>query len=595
MLSSNPNSNSRLQKWQRRYRRFRTSPRRTTQIALVTIAIICITALIAIPKQRGYKSSWPIGEGSVSSPEALCSAIGEELIKEGGGAVDAVIGTALCTGVINSYASGIGGGAFLLVRPRGGVEASVMYDCRETAPAAARPHIFDKHDSVFGGLAVGIPGELTCFAHAHKRFGRLPWARLFKGAITLARDGFPMPKGMANRLHQNAAQILSNPEFKKIYAPSGSVLTEGEICNRRNLAETLDKISDGGVDVFYKGEIADQLVATIRKEGGIVTKEDFSNYKAVQRSPIFGTYKGNQIVVPPAPSAGPIMLSILKILENLPDFHATNTSALQVHRLIEAIKFGKAQHTLFGDPISDPAKMKNITDWVLSNSTASYNAAQIDDNRTYSSPHYGEHFAPVDEHGTCHIAVLTGTTADYEAASLTTTTNMPFGSWIMDPTTGIILNDEMDDFAKPNRTDIVGRPTNEVNWPRGGRRPLSSMTPMVVEDGETGEPVLVLGASGGGRIPTTVAQVLISILDGQHSAVDAVQAPRFHHGLIPEWLEVEEGMKANGVAEGLEQRGHTLHWYNGTVIPSLVQVVHNKGGVLQAVADDRIERIGVGQ
>ncbi|KAJ3041251.1 hypothetical protein HDV00_009644 [Rhizophlyctis rosea] len=604
-IPSPPTRTSRLKAWTRSHLPFHTSPRRTTQILLITTAIICITALIALQKDNDYDASWPVGNGSVASPEALCSAIGEELLSEGGGAVDAVIGTALCTGVINSYASGIGGGAFLLVRPRGGAEASVMFDCRETAPAAATPDMFNANHSasIYGGLSVGVPGELQCFAAAHKRYGRLAWSRLFKGAITLARDGFPMPKGMANRLHQNRDTILSNPEFKAIYAPSGEVLKEGEICNRRNLAETLDAIAEGGIGVFYNGTVGEKIVDVVRKQGGVMSMDDLRGYKVVTRTPLHGEFFGRRVIVPPAPSAGPIMLSILNILSALPQYNASATDALQVHRLIEAVKFGKAQHTLLGDPLNDPTGIRNATEWIVDLATAKTNAARLTDSTTHPAEWYASSFPPLTDHGTCHISVLSGTSYDYEAASLTTTTNMPFGSWIMEPETGIILNDEMDDFGRPNVTDIVGRATNWVNWPRAGRRPLSSMVPVVVEEGGEGLPVLVVGGSGGGRIPTTLAQILTYILHpsshfltSSSPLADVIKHPRFHHGLVPPWLEVEIGMKEGHVTEGLLQRNHTLYWYNGTEpIPSLVQGVFVRGGKRECVADDRIERIGSGQ
>ncbi|KAJ3279192.1 hypothetical protein HK104_001664 [Borealophlyctis nickersoniae] len=406
-----------------------------------------------------------------------------------------------------------------------------------------------------------------------------------------------MPKGMSNRLHQNMVRILANPEFRKVYAPAGTVLKEGQICRRLNLASTLQTIADHGVDAFYTGPIAESLVQTVQSTGGILTLADLSSYRQVLRTPLQGTYRNYQIIVPPAPSSGPIMLSMLNILESL-------SRPYTAHDLIEAIKFAKAQHSLFGDPTDFEDEIARLTNRTISKTEASNIAAKIDPLRTFPAAHYGEIITPLDDHGTCHIAVLIPSSDDsntkFESVSLTTTTNMPFGSWIMDPSTGVILNDEMDDFAvNPNATDIAGRhPVTKHNWVQPGHRPLSSMSPMFVDSPSDSSSIssLVIGASGGGRIPTTLIQVLTHILDGNPDVIGAVRAPRFHHGLVPEVLEVEGGMDL-GVVKGLEEKGHAIKWYNGTEpIPSLVQVVWaSRGGKVQAVADDRIERIGSGQ
>ncbi|RKO88291.1 gamma-glutamyltranspeptidase, partial [Blyttiomyces helicus] len=246
----------------------------------------------------------------ISATDPICSAIGNDVLKEGGGAVDAVIATALCTGAINSYASGIGGGAFLIVRPKTGAQDSVFFDCRETAPAAASPEMFLRKgaNSEIGGLSVAIPGELWCFKEAHERFGRLPWARLFEGAIRITRQGFAMPKGMSNRLRQNTDAILRDANFSEVYAPNGAVLKEGETCHRTALAQTLEAIAKNGIEAFYKGPIAESHIRTIRDSGGIMTMEDLANFRPTVTKPLIGTYRGRKVIVADAPSAGPIML-----------------------------------------------------------------------------------------------------------------------------------------------------------------------------------------------------------------------------------------------------------------------------------------------
>ncbi|KAJ3065598.1 hypothetical protein HK102_007854 [Quaeritorhiza haematococci] len=563
--------------------------------------------------------------GAVAAPDPLCQAMGNDILQEGGSAVDAAITTSLCSGVINSYASGIGGGAFMMIRPIDG--EPIMIDCRETAPEGSTPDMFTKEgtDPLLGGLSVGVPGELKCFEIAHKRFGRLPWARLFEGPSNIARYGFKLPEGMAGRIKSHENDVLSNPSFKEIYAPTGKLAVAGDIIYRQNLADTFDTIAKFGVDYFYTGPMAKQHVDFVQKHGGILTLKDMQQYEPVLRKPITATYRDRlKLFVPTAESGGPAWLSMLNIVEKFDVSEGPTTAT--VHAIIEAIKFGMAERTLLGDPDFSQEAHELIE--LFTNKTYATQQAQRVTFQTHEPDFYGENLhKPVDDRGTCHISVLVTPkqqngaslpSSTYEAVSITTSNNYPFGSWLMHPETGVILNDQMGDFSIPGTADALGHPSHPNNFPEPGKRPLSSMTPLIIETLHNtekvpaGSPVLVIGASGGPRITTSVLQSTIAILDWGYSSSQAVSMPRFHHALIPNELEIERDFNREVVVDGLEkQRGHVIDWLpQGRPIAALVQAVrvgcNLKSAMeeedaegceegLDAAADPRLSKIGIGQ
>ncbi|KAI8853371.1 nucleophile aminohydrolase [Chytridium lagenaria] len=468
--------------------------------------------------------------GAVSSENVLCSDAGVDILKEGGSAVDAMIATSLCIGVTNMYSSGIGGGGFMLLRSKTGDYEYI--DFREAAPKAAFTNMYkdDPLKAQIGGLAAGVPGEIRGFEVAHKKYGKLPWKKLFDGAIRISRYGWNVTPMLAKRM--------------KIIAAEGAA-------------------------VFYEGRIAEKLVATIQKSGGILTMDDMKNYKAEVREPLFGYYHGRRIVTTPSPASGAVLLSILNILEgyNLP---ASGKTALNAHRLVEAMKFAYGQRSYYGDPI-DPVfrNISKIEDKFSQKSYAALVRANISDARTFEPTYYSPKFDVKEDHGTMHVSVLT---KDGEAASLTSTVNLIFGARIIDADTGIIINDEMDDFSIPI--------------------PLSSSVPVITENNGVVE--FVGGASGGSRIITATLQVLLGVLDFNMNIGEAIAEPRLHHQLLPNQIEIENPFSEH-VAAFLESKGHEVKRYPPGFTVTGVEAIHRRSnGIIEAASDARKGGISAG-
>lgn len=392
---------------------------------------------------------------------------------------------------------------------------AIMIDCREIAPAASHPHMFETTSSVNGGLSIAVPGELHCLHVAHANFGRLPWKELFDDAINLARNGFALTSRLAGLLQTDEKYILATPALASVYAPQGQILKAGDIVYRKRFADTLEKIANEGISVLYTGPIAESLIKTISAAGGIMTLQDLANYKPILRRPLVGSYRGFKITTPPPPSSGAILISMLNIVER---FNISTIDASNVHILVEAIKYGtvrlyllQAQRTLLSDPQSSPSVNQHANKFIDKSTSA---RLPIDDRKTYDPAHYAFNevlFGDVEEHGTCHISVMGRFNDDvFEAVSITTTNNFPFGSFVVDQNSGIILNNEMDDFSNPKKRNAIGNMNNPLNFPYAGHKPLSSMIPTLLESKDK---AIVIGASGGSKIFSSVFQAIVGVID----------------------------------------------------------------------------------
>ncbi|KAI8610783.1 gamma-glutamyltranspeptidase-domain-containing protein [Chytriomyces sp. MP71] len=491
--------------------------------------------------------------GAVASENKLCSDIGVDALKQGGSSVDAAIATALCIGVTNSFSSGIGGGGFMLLR-----NTSAHYqfiDFRETAPAAAHVDMYkdDPKKATVGGLSIGIPGELRGYEAAHTEHGKLPWSDLFDGAIRVAQDGWRVNAVMASRLETMKDLVLGDPAgFGADFAPEGIVLKEGELVRRPRIARTLRKLAEKGAKEFYEGEIATSLLKTIKKTGGIITKDDLATYKVRYSEPLVGYYHGRKVVTASTPSSGAMLLSILNIIEGF-DFRAHGNTSDTFHLLIEAFKFGAAQRGLLGDRI-DPIyrNISSIEHAMIHKDLAALIRHNISIDATFEPSHYMPRFQAKEDHGTMHISVLH---KDGSAVALTSTVNLIFGSQIMDPETGIILNDEMDDFSIPGVPNSFGLAPSPYNFIHPSKRPLSSMVPTILE--RDGAVEVVIGASGGSMIPTCTLATLLNMIDFGLPIHDAIDRPRFHHQLFPNRLTVENAFSLR-LGEALEAKGHVV-------------------------------------
>ncbi|KAI8343566.1 gamma-glutamyltransferase [Chlamydoabsidia padenii] len=483
--------------------------------------------------------------GAVAVETQECSDIGVGILRQGGNAVDSAIASALCIGVMSNFATG----GFMLIRsPNGTYE---FIDFRETAPQGAHENMYVDNPLLAqrGGLAIGIPGEIRGFELAHKRHGVLPWAQLFEPAIKVARNGFRTNDYLHEKLLKAEPWLLEKPEFSQVYAPTGTVAKPGDIIKRPTLADTLETIAIEGADAFYTGRIAESLVKTIQDAGGIITLSDLENYKPLIRPTINTYYHGKKITTCSAPTSGPILISMLNILEKY-NFQSLGRIGVNVHRLVESMKFGYAFRTEFGDP--DFTHLEDRYQQVITKEWAGKVRGNISDAITHSPLYYGPKYDHIDNHGTMHLSVVDQNDG---VVALTSTVNLLFGSRVMDPVTGIVLNDEMDDFSIPGIPNDFGLYPAVYNYVAPGKRPLSSITPTIVES--DGKFELALGGSGGSQIATASLNVLLNVLDFGMDLYEAVKAPRVHHQLMPNRADIELGFDSD-LTQALVNRHHKV-------------------------------------
>ncbi|KAG1752922.1 gamma-glutamyltranspeptidase [Suillus lakei] len=529
--------------------------------------------------------------GAVASENKRCSDIGVAVLKEGGNAVDAAISAVFCVGVVNMFSSGIGGGGFMTVRippsSEGGSSEVYTIDFRETAPALANSTMYkdDPTAARWGGLAVGVPGEIRGLQEAHGRWGKLPWARLVRPSADLAAE-WTVDKELARRLQMFARLMLPKEDWRAIFAPEGRILLEGEIIKRTNYSRTLFAIASEGPDVFYKGPIADSIIRKIQVAGGIMTNEDLENYTVKVDHALQGTYHDKKVYTSRAPTSGPVLLHILNLLERY-DLIGEGRTGLNTHRFIEALKFGFAARTRIGDL----PYLTNGTARVAEISTKSFAdaiAVNLTDDRTHPPEYYNPEFDVKIDHGTSHTSVVD---KDGMAVALTTTVNLVFGSMVLDPETGIILNDEMDDFAVPGSPNGFGLWPSPYNYPEPGKRPLSSTTPTIIEHPD-GSFYLSIGGSGGGRIFGSVLQVILN-LDWGMDVSAAIESGRVHDQLYPLQVDADEivpGVLLNALVE----RGHNITVSDINRVAAVVQAVVRMDGKIFAASDSRKNGIAAG-
>ncbi|KAJ3693674.1 hypothetical protein LUZ60_009154 [Juncus effusus] len=514
--------------------------------------------------------------GVVSSEDKRCSEIGADMLRAGGHAVDAAVASTLCLGVVHPVSSGLSGGAFIVLRQSGSGEALAI-DARETAPIAASVDMYknDPSSKYDGGLSAGVPGELAGLHAAWLRYGRLPWRDLFLPSVNLARDGFVIVPYIAEALEKQEAKILGDPGLSKVFAPGGKPLLANEMCYNPRLADTLEEIAEKGPDAFYKGSIAENFVKDVNNSGGIITMEDMKQYKvkiskAMEIDGIFG-YK---LLGMPPPSSGTVAMAMLmNILQSYKSVEAVK-GLLGLHRFIEAMKHMLALRMNLGDP--DFVNISFDVSKMLSPSFAAEIQQKIVDNTTFSSDYYMPKYSQLVDHGTSQLCVVD---SERNAVSLTTTINYPFGSGVLLPSTGMILNNEMDDFSIPYDVNPDKLPPSPANFIRPHKRPLSSMTPLIIlKDNQL---VGAVGGSGGLNIIAGVMQVFLNYFVFGMNPLNSVQKSRVYHQLVPNKVEYEnytvidgESIEFNNSAKlFLEQRGHVVNSRNkaGAVCQLVVQ------------------------
>lgn len=503
------------------------------------------------------KAGEPIfSHGMVSSAHPLATQAGVDVLKAGGNAIDAAVAVGLTLGVVDGHNSGIGGGCFMLIRRANG--EFVAINGREMAPAAATRDMFlrngkaDTDLSQTGALASGIPGEIAAFDYAVKNFGQKKFGELFAPGAKIAEEGFPLTKNYASRLKNTASDLAKFPESRKIFLVDGQPLPAGAILKQADLAKTYRTLAEQGSEWFYRGAFAQATAAWMQTNGGIITAQDFANYSIKLREPVAAEYRGYKIVTFSPPSSGGVHL--LQMLNTLEHFDLKNMDeATRCHVLAEAMKLAFADRAFW---LGDPDFVK-VPRGLISKTYADELAKKINVTRTTAVKSHGEPPAAAtdvfsDKH-TTHFSVCD---AAGNWVACTATVNTGFGSKVVVPGTGVLLNNQMDDFAVqagvPNHFGLVGA---EANCVAPGKRPLSSMTPTIVL--KNGDPIIALGAAGGPKIITAVLQALVGLLDLQQTPASVLAAPRIHQQWSPDELMVEKDLP-EALQSALIARGHKL-------------------------------------
>ncbi|MFN5034993.1 gamma-glutamyltransferase [Bradyrhizobium sp.] len=512
------------------------------------------------PSATDTTSSIHAESGMVVAQEKLAARVGADILRQGGNAVDAAVATGFAMAVTYPRAGNIGGGGFMVIHLAGHNE-DVAIDYRETAPQAATRDMFlnaegkpDPDKSRNSALAIGVPGTVAGLALALEKYGsgKFTLAQILKPAIDLARDGFIVTDDTSDTLSDMYRRMSRWPNSARAFSHAdGTPLHEGDRLIQGDLAGVLTAIAEQGPRGFYEGAVAEKLVSGIKNAGGIFTLADLKSYQPVIRAPIRGSYRGHDIVSMPQPSSGGVvLLEILNILEGFPMSDMKQGSAASLHVMIEAMKRAYADRARY---LGDPAFVDAPTQLLVDKDYAARQRATIDlaratpwtDVRNAKQPHEGDN--------TTHYSVVD---ASGNAVSNTYTLNFPYGVGLVAEGTGVLLNNELDDFtAAPGASNAFGLVGFEANLPGPGKRPLSSMSPTIVL--KDGKPVLVTGSPGGSRIISAVTQIIVDVIDYRMDIAAAVAAPRIHHQWLPDEVRIERGFPDEVLAE-LKAKGHKL-------------------------------------
>ncbi|MEG0046718.1 MAG: gamma-glutamyltransferase [Comamonas sp.] len=526
--------------------------------------------------------------GMVASEQELATQIGVDILKAGGNAVDAAVAVGFALAVALPNAGNIGGGGFMLVHDAK-TGKDIALDFREVAPKGASRNMYldDKGGvingkSLFTHYAVGVPGTVAGMTHALSRWGSLPLAQVMAPSIALAEKGYPVSVTLAKTLNQEKKNMNQWPATQAIFWKNGAPLQTGDRLVQKDLAQSMRLISQHGPNAFYQGSIAQKIAAEMAPHANAITLEDLRDYKPVEREPVRGNYRGYQIVTMPPPSSGGAhLLQILNMMERWPFKTWGANSAQSVHYMTEAMKLAYADRAEYlGDPDFVTVPLKGLTSKPYADElAASIKPQQARPSKDIKPGHPQQFSQPYESDQTTHYSVVDKAG---NAVAVTYTLNTNFGSGIVAKGTGVLLNNEMDDFSvKPGMANAYGLVGGDANAVQAGKRPLSSMTPtLVLKDGK---PVLVTGSPGGARIITTVLQQVVNHIDFGMNPAEATATPRFHHQWTPDELRIEKGFSADTLAL-LRQWGHKV-----AVKPAMgrTQTIEVRGGVLQGASDPR--------
>lgn len=540
----------------------------------------------SLPARDPNDPSTAVGiHGAVSSAEGHASEVGLAVLKKGGNAVDAAIAVAFALAVTHPSAGNLGGGGFMVVRMADG--RSVAIDYREVAPGAASRDMFldakgaPTRESVDGPKAAGIPGTVAGLALAHEQFGSLPWRELVLPAVGLARDGHTLDSYHAEDLQNGSERMLKlgNKDSAAIYRrPSGEPFVAGDRWKQPELAATLQTIAEQGPRSFYEGPLAEAMASKVQALGGIWTAEDLKNYRAVARPPIVFSYREHEVITMPPPSGGGVVLrQLLAASEALKIYEKPWHSVDEIHLYVEAARRTYADRNFL---VGDPAFVQVPLEQLLDAEYMRGRLADVDPGKATPSDRIGAGIGPRRESPqTTHFSVVD---VHGNAVANTYTLNTSFGAKVVVPGTGVLLNNEMDDFAvKPGTPNTYGLVQGEQNKIEPGKRMLSSMSPTILVKG--GKLRAVVGTPGGSTISTTVTQIVRAVIDYGATIDAAVKAPRVHHQWKPDTITSEPTLDP-AIVEGLKARGHAIREWPSIGHANCIEVDPQTGGY-RAVAD----------
>lgn len=557
-----------------------------TSAIVIGISLTGVTeAWAAVPIPQGFK------QGVVASDHPLASQAGLDVLKRGGNAIDAAIATSFVLSVVRNQSTGIGGGGFMLIHTAKG--ENLIIDSREIAPLKAHRDMYLNSDkkpieklSTVGYKAAGVPGLLAGLDYAATHYGSQKISHLMEPAIRYARQGFKVDPHFA-RASEVVAKRGARPELQALFFDQGKPKKVGDLQTHPVLAQTLERLAQHGIQDFYTGEISRKIVSAMSQHGGLISAEDLAQYRPQIREPLRGTYRGYDIVTMPPPSSGGVaLLEMLNFLRPYPlGWNSSGFgSSKYIHLVTEAMKHAFSDRANY---LGDPAFVNVPVEELTSQAHADALRKKFHPDKTLGRFRYGKKGlsyasrfqAPITDAGTTHYSVMD----KYgNVVAATETINTYFGSQVVIPGTGILLNNEMDDFSKqpgvPNAFGLIG---NEANAIAPRKKPLSSMTPtLVLKDGQ---PVMAVGASGGPRIITGTLQAILNVVDFGMNVNEAVSMPRFHHQWVPEQLSVEYDMPFD-VQNNLKAKGHVL---KTGYAENVVQAVLLKEGVFTGASDPR--------
>ena len=531
-------------------------------------------------------------EGMVVSQRMIASEVGAQILAEGGNAVDAAVATGLALAVVLPRAGNLGGGGFMVIYLKE-EDKTIAIDYREKAPSAATRDLFldengdyDRKKAQFSLLSAGVPGSVAGFHHALTRYGTLTWEEVLEPAIKLAEDGFVIPHDLANTLASKRYRdrLSADPAAAKVFFKKDKeIYSAGEILIQKDLAWTLKQLSQNGPDAFYAGEIAKLIVKEMEINGGLITLEDLKNYNVAERQPLIGNYKGYKVVsMPPSSSGGTHLIQMLNMLEDFPIKEMGFGSADTIHILAEVMKRAYADRSKY---LGDSDFYKVPSSLISKKYAKALNKEISLDQVTPSNEISPGNPYPYESPDTTHFSVMD----NYgNAVSNTYTLNFSYGSGKMIPGTGMLINNEMDDFSsKPGTPNGYGLLGSEANAIEGNKRPLSSMTPTIIFKDQ--KPYMVFGSPGGSRIITTVLQVALNVMEHEMNIAQAVHSPRMHHQWLPEVLMLEKGFGSD-TEKLLESKGYKL--YQSSTMGSVHAIV-KEGNYFYGSADPRRPSAGV--